>query len=190
MEEGGETGGGFKEWLGGGDEGAPPGLGDVMGLLKALSSLFASGPKTVVKAPRYRAPKTTPLKGIGTIGMAYGGKPEQYAGGGLISGLGNLLQFISPFLNELLISKYIDKDDEDEDITENMNDGGTVLNRKLFLGGGEVDGIGGPKSDLVPIWASDQEYVVSANGVKRMGGGNHSRGIAALDEINNNGRLV
>jgi hypothetical protein len=50
--------------------------------------------------------------------------------------------------------------------------------------------MGGPKSDLVPIWASDQEYVVSANGVKRMGGGNHSRGIAALDEVNNNGRLV
>ena len=71
-----------------------------------------------------------------------------------------------------------------------MNDGGTVLNRKLFLGGGEVDGIGGERDDLVPIWASDREYVVSANGVRRMGGGNHSRGIAALDEINNNGRLV
>ena len=67
-----------------------------------------------------------------------------------------------------------------------MNDGGTVLNRKLFLGGGEVDGIGGERDDLVPIWASDREYVVSANGVRRMGGGNHARGIAALDEINNN----
>lgn len=71
-----------------------------------------------------------------------------------------------------------------------MNDGGTVLNRKLFLGGGEVDGIGGERDDLVPIWASDREYVVSANGVRRMGGGNHARGIAALDEINNDGRLV
>jgi hypothetical protein len=71
-----------------------------------------------------------------------------------------------------------------------MNDGGTVLNRKLFLGGGEVDGIGGERDDLVPIWASDKEYVVSANGVRRMGGGNHARGIAALDEINNDGRLV
>jgi len=71
-----------------------------------------------------------------------------------------------------------------------MNDGGTVLNRRLFLGGGEVDGAGGERDDLVPIWASDREYVVSANGVKRMGGGNHARGIAALDEVNNNGRLV
>ena len=66
--------------------------------------------------------------------------------------------------------------------------GGTVLGRELFLGGGEVDGPGGPKEDLVPVWASDQEYVVSANGVKRLGNGNHSRGIAALNKINFGGR--
>lgn len=62
--------------------------------------------------------------------------------------------------------------------------GGSVLGRKLFVGGGEVDGPGGPKEDLVPIWASDEEYVVSANGVNRLGKGNHSKGIAALDRIN------
>jgi hypothetical protein len=66
--------------------------------------------------------------------------------------------------------------------------GGTVLGRELFLGGGEVDGPGGPKEDLVPVWASDQEYVVSANGVKRLGNGNHSRGIAALNQINFGGK--
>jgi len=66
--------------------------------------------------------------------------------------------------------------------------GGTVLGRELFLGGGEVDGPGGPKEDLVPIWASDQEYVVSANGVKRLGNGDHSQGIAALNKINFGGR--
>ena len=65
-----------------------------------------------------------------------------------------------------------------------MEDGGTVLNRKMFLGGGEVDGPGGPKEDLVPIWASDKEYVVSHKGVKRMGGGSFDKGIAALDRIN------
>ena len=80
--------------------------------------------------------------------------------------------------------------EDPRDPDNGMNDGGTVLNRKLFLGGGEVDGIGGERDDLVPIWASDKEYVVSANGVRRMGGGNHARGIAALDEINNDGRLV
>jgi hypothetical protein len=62
--------------------------------------------------------------------------------------------------------------------------GGTVLGRQLFLGGGEVEGPGGPKEDVVPIWASDQEYVVSANGVKRLGGGSHRQGIQTLDRIN------
>ena len=65
-----------------------------------------------------------------------------------------------------------------------MQDGGTLLNRKMFIGGGEVDGPGGPKEDLVPIWASDKEYVVSHEGVKRMGGGDFDKGIAALDKIN------
>ena len=62
--------------------------------------------------------------------------------------------------------------------------GGTVLGRQLFLGGGDVDGPGGPKEDVVPIWASDQEYVVSANGVKRLGGGSHQQGIQTLNRIN------
>ena len=61
---------------------------------------------------------------------------------------------------------------------------GSVLGRKLFIEGGEVDGPGGPKEDLVPIWASDQEYVVSHKGVKNMGGGDFEKGIAALDKIN------
>ena len=60
----------------------------------------------------------------------------------------------------------------------------SILGRKLFIGGGEVDGPGGPKEDMVPIWASDQEYVVSADAVKKLGGGSHSRGIAALDKLN------
>ena len=62
--------------------------------------------------------------------------------------------------------------------------GSPILNRKMFLGGGEIDGPGGPKEDMVPIWASDQEYVVSADAVKKLGGGNHARGIATLDKIN------
>ncbi len=69
--------------------------------------------------------------------------------------------------------------------------GGTVLGRELFLGGGEVDGPGGPKEDLVPVWASDQEYVVSANGVKRLGRGNHSEELQPLIKlilVVNNGR--
>ena len=65
-----------------------------------------------------------------------------------------------------------------------MEDGGSVLGRKLFLDGGEVDGPGGPREDLVPIWASDKEYVVSHQGVKNIGGGDFEKGIAALDKVN------
>ena len=63
-------------------------------------------------------------------------------------------------------------------------DEGSVLGRTLFIQGGEVDGPGGPKEDLVPIWASDSEYVVSEKGVRNMGGGDFEKGIAALDKIN------
>ena len=72
----------------------------------------------------------------------------------------------------------------EEPRAKKKEDGGTVLNRKMFLGGGEVDGPGGEKEDLVPIWASPNEYVVSAKGVRRMGGGDLQQGIAALDRIN------
>ena len=65
-----------------------------------------------------------------------------------------------------------------------FKDGGALLGRDLYLGGGEINGPGGPKEDLVPIWASDDEYVVSADAVTRLGGGNHAQGIAALDKIN------
>ena len=61
---------------------------------------------------------------------------------------------------------------------------GSVLGRRLFIEGGEVDGPGGPKEDLVPIWASDSEYVVSEKGVRNMGDGDFEKGIAALDKIN------
>ncbi len=65
-----------------------------------------------------------------------------------------------------------------------FKDGGSLLGRDLYLGGGEITGPGGPKEDLVPIWASDDEYVVSADAVTRLGDGDHSKGIAALDRIN------
>tara|TARA_Y100000593_G_scaffold23210_1_gene46071 strand:- start:29787 stop:30755 length:969 start_codon:yes stop_codon:yes gene_type:complete len=68
--------------------------------------------------------------------------------------------------------------------TIGKSDGGTILNRKMFLGGGEIDGPGGEKEDLVPIWASPNEYVVSADAVRRMGGGDLQQGIATLDKIN------
>jgi hypothetical protein len=65
-----------------------------------------------------------------------------------------------------------------------FKDGGSLLSRDLYLGGGEINGPGGPKEDLVPIWASDDEYVVSADAVTRLGKGDHAAGIATLDRIN------
>ena len=65
-----------------------------------------------------------------------------------------------------------------------FKDGGALLGRDLYLGGGEITGPGGPKEDLVPIWASDDEYVVSADAVTRLGDGDHAKGIASLDRIN------
>ena len=192
-------------------------FGDILDLLKNILALKNADVETPIKAPRYNPPKSTQLEGIGGIGMAYGGRPRRYEKGseggvqgdaGLIGAL-RFLGLSDEQINSFIKTGgdipegvadsaiYLGQKARDAGILEEprqpdngMNDGGTVLNRKLFLGGGEVDGMGGPKSDLVPIWASDQEYVVSANGVKRMGGGNHSRGIAALDEVNNNGRLV
>jgi hypothetical protein len=73
-----------------------------------------------------------------------------------------------------------------------MDDGG-VLNRQMFkplIGGGELDGPGGPKDDMIPIMASDGEFMLSKATVDMLGGGDHSKGIAALEKINNKGNRM
>ena len=72
-------------------------------------------------------------------------------------------------------------------------EGGGVLDRKMFkpmLGGGELDGPGGPKDDLIPVMASDGEFMLSKATVDLVGGGNHNKGIAALEKLNNRGNKV
>ena len=74
-----------------------------------------------------------------------------------------------------------------------MQDGGDVLDRKMFkpmLGGGELDGPGGPKDDMIPIMASDGEFMLPKATVDMLGDGNHSKGIAALEKINNKGNRM
>jgi hypothetical protein len=74
-----------------------------------------------------------------------------------------------------------------------MNNGGDVLDRKMFkpmLGGGELDGPGGPKDDLIPVMASDGEFMLSKATVDLVGGGNHNKGIAALEKLNNRGNKL
>ena len=67
-----------------------------------------------------------------------------------------------------------------------MQDGGKpdgVLDRKMFaanpmLDGGDVQGPGGPKDDLIPVMASNGEFMLSKAAVDQVGGGDHSKGIA------------
>jgi len=70
-------------------------------------------------------------------------------------------------------------------------DGG-VLGRSMFAQnympqGGAMQGPGGPKDDLIPVMASDGEYMHSKAAVDQAGGGNHARGIANLEQFNNMG---
>ena len=70
-----------------------------------------------------------------------------------------------------------------------FKDGGT-LNRPMFkpmLDGGDIEGPGGPKDDLIPVMASDGEFMLSNAAVKHMGKGNHQKGIAMLEKFNKQG---
>jgi hypothetical protein len=67
--------------------------------------------------------------------------------------------------------------------------GGGALGRSMFAQnympqGGAMQGPGGPKSDLIPVMASDGEYMLSKAAVDQAGGGNHARGIANLEQFN------
>jgi len=138
--------------------------------------------------PRFQASRIN----VPTIGKSGGGAAGAAVPMGLMSiasGLGSLLgqMLVSPDDTKQVIAAVKPASQPTSEVSVDpieMEDGGTVLNRKMFLGGGEVDGPGGEKEDLVPIWASPNEYVVSADAVRRMGGGDLQQGIATLDRIN------
>ena len=67
--------------------------------------------------------------------------------------------------------------------------GGGALGRSMFAQnymphGGAMRGPGGPKDDLIPVMASDGEYMLSKAAVDQAGGGNHRKGIARLEQFN------
>ena len=65
---------------------------------------------------------------------------------------------------------------------------GGTLNRPMFMPhGGAMRGPGGPKEDLIPVMASNGEYMLSKAAVDQAGGGNHRLGIAKLNAFNNRG---
>ena len=73
-----------------------------------------------------------------------------------------------------------------------LKDGGepdAVLDRRMFaanpmLDGGDVKGPGGPKDDLIPVMASNGEFMLSKAAVDQVGGGDHAKGIARLEAFN------
>ena len=65
---------------------------------------------------------------------------------------------------------------------------GKVLQRPMFMPhGGPMNGPGGPKDDLIPVMASNGEYMLSKAAVDAAGNGSHAKGIAVLDKFNNMG---
>ena len=74
----------------------------------------------------------------------------------------------------------------------NAADGG-VLDRQMFQPsretymGGPMNGPGGPKDDLIPVMASNGEYMLSKAAVDAAGDGSHAMGIARLDAFNERG---
>jgi len=74
-----------------------------------------------------------------------------------------------------------------EDIGMNMGgDPSKILARPMFKGN-PVVGPGGPKDDIIPVLASDGEFMLSKAAVDHAGGGNHELGIARLKAFNNKG---
>tara|TARA_R100001377_G_scaffold115_1_gene160 strand:- start:771 stop:1838 length:1068 start_codon:yes stop_codon:yes gene_type:complete len=74
----------------------------------------------------------------------------------------------------------------------NAADGG-VLDRQMFQPsretymGGPMNGPGGPKDDLIPVMASNGEYMLSKAAVDAAGDGSHAMGIANLNRFNDMG---
>jgi len=65
---------------------------------------------------------------------------------------------------------------------------GKALQRPMFMPhGGQMRGPGGPKDDLIPVMASNGEYMLSKAAVDAAGNGSHAQGLARLDAFNKMG---
>lgn len=72
--------------------------------------------------------------------------------------------------------------------TVTFAENGKVLKRPMFMPqGGTVNGPGGPRDDLVPVMASNGEYMLSKAAVDAAGGGSHAKGVANLNKFNEMG---
>ena len=65
---------------------------------------------------------------------------------------------------------------------------GKALQRPMFMPhGGQMRGPGGPKDDLIPVMASNGEFMLSKAAVDAAGDGSHAKGLARLDAFNKMG---
>ena len=65
---------------------------------------------------------------------------------------------------------------------------GSALQRPMFMPhGGAMHGPGGPKDDLIPVMASNGEFMLSKAAVDAAGNGSHAKGIANLQKFNRAG---
>ena len=65
---------------------------------------------------------------------------------------------------------------------------GSALKRPMFMpNGGAMNGPGGPKDDLIPVMASNGEFMLSKAAVDAAGNGSHAKGIANLQKFNRAG---
>lgn len=65
---------------------------------------------------------------------------------------------------------------------------GSALKRPMFMpNGGAMNGPGGPKDDLIPVMASNGEFMLSKAAVDAAGNGSHAKGIANLQKFNQAG---
>ena len=142
-------------------------LEQIMQTNKRNDALIAGG-EEVLKAYMKRRNQKSSVKGQGNIvpgskgGMAYRRERQETAPQG-----------ITPF-------QYREMQ------------GGGALNRQMFAqnympNGGDIRGPGGPKDDVIPVMASNGEYMLSKAAVDQAGRGNHARGIANLEQFNNRG---
>jgi len=142
-------------------------LEQIMQINKRNDALMAGGDE-VLKAYVKRRNKKSPVKGQGNIVPGSGGGRANRQQRQKTASQG-----ITPFQYRAM-------------------QGGGALNRQMFAqnfmpNGGDIRGPGGPKDDLIPVMASNGEYMLSKAAVDQAGGGNHARGIANLEQFNNRG---
>ena len=148
-----------------------------------------------VKASIPASSKTNTKESIASTPKEPGMSPQ--VSSALITGLASLIQLymdnkddpVQPAPRSTAFTYQSPRGGLGEMQTIGLNMGGQpskVLARPMFKGN-PVVGPGGPKDDIIPVLASDGEFMLSKAAVDHAGGGNHDLGIERLKAFNNKG---